>query len=253
MSRLRVALVQLESSGHSRAARLQGVLSMIDRAAEHDPSPDLIVLPAFVDVARAFAGESTGIEHVVGQTGSAVGQRARSWGVFIVYGQAERSAGKTYITSVLLDNDGDARLRHRQTVFAQACKAVSTGEGLSVTDTMFGRIGLMTGDDVLEAAIWEKAQAAGAKLIVASLAHLSRVVDAAANPGSLGTVEAFSHRFGIPIVMAGMTNEKSAAPGLTAWIEPDGIRFRSTSAADEIKHLELPAPVPAEKPPESVG
>ncbi len=167
---MNIAVIQLRAHPTSRTATLQRALHAIDHAAVADPSPDLIILPAFADVDRVRRGEAEFVERLCGPTFAAMGQRARSWGVFIAYGQAECEGQSLYATTVLIDPDGDRRLAHRQTSFA-ADGPFTAGNSFSSAETLLGRLALMTGDEVIDEEAWARAAASGAGLIVATAFH----------------------------------------------------------------------------------
>ena len=73
---MRVAAVQVEVDAASRTTTLKRVLAALDVAAEQDPAPDLIVLPAFLDT--CCEGPESKLEYVYGPGTSACGFRARS-------------------------------------------------------------------------------------------------------------------------------------------------------------------------------
>ena len=92
---MRMAVVQLEVDPMRRTVTFQRALRAIDAAAEQDPAPDLIVLPAYRDVLAVMLGEQRPAERQAGQTVAACGLRARQWGVFVALGFAEQGAAKS--------------------------------------------------------------------------------------------------------------------------------------------------------------
>lgn len=164
---MNIAVIQLNVHPMSRAATLQAALHAIDHAADADPSPDLIILPAFADVDRLRRREAEFIERLCGPTFAAMGQRARSWGVFIAYGQAECEGENHYATTALIDPDGDRLFAHRQTVFPSD-GPFTPGEGFASAETILGRLVLMMGDEAIHEEAWTRAAASCPALIVAT-------------------------------------------------------------------------------------
>lgn len=164
---MRIAVAQLAVETAKRTLTFQRALQAIDDAAEKDPAPDLIVLPAFCDVLSIRSGNMEIIERRAGPTVAACGLRARQWGVFAALGLAERGTEKPYVTGLLLDNDGDLCLAHRQGVFhSKADQRFAGADDPSVTEVMLGRFAILTGDEVLDDRAWESAVGQGAALLL---------------------------------------------------------------------------------------
>ncbi len=221
---MRIAVVQLTIHPNRRTANLQAALNAIDAAAESDPAPDLILLPAFADVLDSAAGRNELCEHVEGQTTAACGLRARNWGLFIAFGMAEKSGKRPYLTSVLLDRDGDVRLAQRQMYLLNSTSDFfQPGEGISVTNILLGRLGLLTGEDWLNPRTWDHVNQAGAQLVVGAACRL--------HPGGMDTDprktrariadQARRTNLGCAIADA-TTGDESKGPGLSTIIDNQG-------------------------------
>ncbi len=155
---MRIAVIQLQVVPGHRAATLQAVLAAVDHAAENEPSPELIILPAFGDVPHLLAGRSLPGEAIQGPIVAACAYHARQWGVWIAFGMAERAAEKPFVTSLLLDADGDVHSVQRQKKFGATGRGrFATGDGVGAFDTQIGRIALVTGEDVFDATEWPAA------------------------------------------------------------------------------------------------
>lgn len=239
MERIRVALVQPNVERLARAATLQAVLAMIDRAAEHDPPPDLIVLPAFAGVAEFFRGETDFIERFPGQTAAAIGQRARSWGVYIAYGQTERVSAGHSLASILLDPDGDARIVHRQMAGLPANVSIIKGDRYAVAQTLLGGVGLMSCGDVLDESVWRQASSAAAQFVVACTSNC--IGQPALGDGLRWTDETQRHvrHFGIPLLAACNASGRAGQGGCTAHIDVNGVQHQSAFDRSEVTHLEV--------------
>ncbi len=164
---MRLAVVQLWIDPKNRARTLQAALRAIDAAAETDPAPDLVVLPAFAGVSTAARIGEGFIERLHGQTTAACGFHARSWGIFLVLGMAEQGSAKPYLTAVLIDRDGDIRLGQRQVCSLDGDRSrFAAGDHWRSVDVLLGRIGILAGDDLLSAPAWSALAALGANVIV---------------------------------------------------------------------------------------
>ncbi len=164
---MRIAVAQLAVETAKRTLTFQRALGAIDAAAEQDPAPDLVVLPAFCDVLSIRSGNMEIIERRAGPTVAACGLRARHWGVFVALGLAERGPERPYVTGLLLDNDGDLCLAHRQGVFhSKGDRPFAGAADPSVTEVMLGRFAILTGDEVLDDRSWEGAVGEGAALLL---------------------------------------------------------------------------------------
>jgi len=166
---MRLAVVQLEVRPGERTATLQGALRAIDAAAETDPAPDLILLPAFRDVLAVTCGDASMTERCPGPVVATCGSRAREWGLFIALGFAERKADKPFVTTCLIDPDGDIRLSHRQSVFSTGpADRFSVGMDIETADLIYGRVAVWSGDDCLDADVWRRTADTGAALAIGS-------------------------------------------------------------------------------------
>lgn len=166
---MRVAVVQLPVQRAARTVALQAALAAIDEAADTDPAPDLVLLPAFRGVVDALAGDTTLCEDVHGQTTAGCGHRARTWGIFVALGMAARGPDRPYLTGVLMDRDGDIRLAQRQvSLDASACEVFGAGSGHETVDILLGRMALLVGDDLFDAEAWDAVVVDGAQVVLGS-------------------------------------------------------------------------------------
>ncbi len=164
---MRIAVVQLAVDPARRTVTFQHALLAIDEAAEQDPAPDLILLPAFGDVLAVMSGNEMIADRPAGPVVAACGLRARQWGVFVAMGFAERGPDRPYVAGVLIDRDGDLRLHQRQRRFEVIpAGQFSRGETISATDILLGRFAMLVGDDLLDGESWDAAVDAGAGLVL---------------------------------------------------------------------------------------
>ena len=101
-----VALVQLRLNARSRAANVQGLTTGIERAAQANPAPDLLVLPGACDTGGAAPGSDWSQAGVDG-IAQTIAWKAREWGVFIAAGLYHRSGEGITPHAVIFDPDGD--------------------------------------------------------------------------------------------------------------------------------------------------
>ncbi|MCA9254780.1 MAG: carbon-nitrogen hydrolase family protein [Phycisphaerales bacterium] len=240
---MRVAAVQIEVDTASRTETLQRALSAIDAAAEMDPAPDLVVLPAFLDTCGD--GPQSKLEYVYGPGTSACGFRARSWGVFVAMGLAERSLPLPRLKSVLYDRDGDHRLIQSMSRPGDALRKwyQSEGKPLGVARVLVGRIALLTDDDIVSEDAWREVVQQGAQLIVGTIGG------GATTAKSLETaLKKYTKQFGRPCVVADLTTgrQKIALPrtGVSRIVDADGeILAAATSGVADIITADLSLPV----------
>lgn len=224
---MRIAVVQLTLQPRGRTLTFQAALKAIDAAAESDPAPDLICLPAFADVLDSALGRNELCEQVEGQTTAACGQRARSWGLFVTFGLAERGPDRPYVTSVLLDRDGDVRLAQRQLSFHEStADYFQSGEGLSGADILLGRLALLTGHDLVSDRAWDQVVRSGAQLVVGT-ACWSRPTGRDSDPNQTRKrIAEQAGRASLWCAVADVTTEGASAgqtcPGLTTIINDQG-------------------------------
>ncbi len=172
---MRVAVVQLPVQRAGRTSTFQAALAAIDAAADKDPAPDLVLLPAFGDVLDALAGDTARCENVHGQTTAGCGQHARSWGIFVSLGMAAHGPDRPYLTSVLIDRDGDVRLaQHQVSLDASATEVFGAGSGHETVDILLGRVALLVGDDLFKTEAWDAVVAHGAQVVLGSACWAAR-------------------------------------------------------------------------------
>lgn len=166
---MKIAVVQMQVRPGHRSSTLQAALAAIDLAAEAEPAPELIVLPAFGDVPHLLGGSSLPGERIEGPTVAACSFHARAWGVWLAFGFAERGTEKPWSTSVLLDVDGDVRGTNRQVKFGAAGRArFAAGDTFATFATPLGGIALLPGEDVFDESAWKAVSEQGAALIVST-------------------------------------------------------------------------------------
>jgi len=208
-----VHAIQLDIDPTSRSRTLQRAMKAIDAAADLDPAPDLIALPAFGNALAALNGQAANYERAPGMVTASCGLRGRSWGVFLTVGMAEKSDGKRpHLTGMLLDRDADIRLLQRMTrpTSKPLRKAFEAGaQQVRVGKCLLGQFALLVGDDVLSEACWEAAVNGGAQFVIGTTCW-PEGMDVEA------VVSNHAKSFGVPCVLADCTSsDETAKPKLT--------------------------------------
>lgn len=240
---MRVAAVQFEVDTASRTATLQRALSALDTAAELDPCPDLVVLPAFLDTCQ----DQTGPHHEIarGPGSAACGFRARNWGVFVAMGLAERAKPLPTLKGVLLDRDGDYRLIQPMTRASESLAKCFQCENapLGVADLLIGRIAVLTDGDIISEDAWKEVVGRGAQLIVGTIG--GGAVKATQLEAALTKL---ARQFGRPCVVADVVargqNPRLGREGVSRIINDEGRVMAAAQAGSNetiMAELELPA------------
>ena len=246
---MRVAVVQLVVKVGHRATTLQRALAAFDRAAEADPAPDLILLPAFCDVAELTRGDKDVGERLEGPTLAAIAHRARQWGVFASFGLVERSANRLAVCSVLLDHDGDL-VAVRRGELAGAKQMGSSG--VEMRNTAIGAVGLMNAGDVFQAADATGDATGQAELLICPGCLLLAGGKGPARGAEVtGKIVATAKRFGAHFAVADVSTEAEGASGGVAGtsmiVAPDGAIV--CREAGEIMFADVPVAMSGQKQP----
>lgn len=224
---MKVAVVQLVVRPGHRATTLQRALAAFDRAAEADPAPDLILLPAFCDVVELSRGDQEVGERLEGPTLAAIAHRARQWGVFASFGLVERSANRFAECSALLDHDGDLVAVKRCEHAGARQQGLSCASGLEIRNTAIGAVGLMNAGDVCQAAEVHGEASGQADLLICPGCFLSAGGKGAGRGAELTEkIVATAKRFGAHIAVADVSTEADGASsgiaGTSMIVAPDG-------------------------------
>ncbi len=103
---LRVAVIQMEVDGESRANNQRRAFELIAKAAEMDPAPEVICLPGRCE-GGTLTEEDDSASSVASTTFTEVlAARAREMGVSVVVGFAEFDGQQNYDCAAWLDADG---------------------------------------------------------------------------------------------------------------------------------------------------
>jgi predicted amidohydrolase len=130
---------------HPRGApdNLGAWLRALDRAAED--KPDIVCLGEELLLegsSRPYAGAA---EAIPGPSTERLGEKARTYGMYIVAGLTERDGATDYNTAVLIDRHGRVAGKYRKVHLPreEVEGGLTPGGAYPVFDTDFGRIGLM--------------------------------------------------------------------------------------------------------------
>jgi predicted amidohydrolase len=103
----------------------------------------VVVLPECLDLGWTHPDAPRLARPIPGPSSAALGEAARTSGVWVVAGLTERDGERTFNTAVLIDDGGRLRLKHRKiNELDIAWDIYSRGTGLEVADTPFGRVGI---------------------------------------------------------------------------------------------------------------
>lgn len=150
-----------------RSANLTNALRWVDRAAELEPPPDLICLPAACDYGPNPEKIAAPMDSRGGSFAETIALKARDLGLFIALGHADADPLNAYVAVTLFDPDGDPILRHRAVVVSRPTRSdFGGGTVLAVRDTLLGRIGLLVDSDLAKGCLADALAAMGATLII---------------------------------------------------------------------------------------
>jgi len=158
---VKVALVQYGVARDTRSANIVHLMRSIDRACEHDPAPDLVVLPAACENSPASA-DAANVTRAMGDAfAGLLAMKAREWGVFVAGGYRTRDNAGALIRGVLIDPDGDTMI------------ATARGDGTAsmlarIWTTPIGSVGLLLGEYLGKSATDAEAEPCGLLIVSGS-------------------------------------------------------------------------------------
>lgn len=149
-----IGVLQLEVNLDNKKHYLSRIREWIDRIKFNYPELQLLVLPEFTNVSTGMNLENINglAEPVPGETTTFLGKLARDYSIYLAWGMLELgNDGKSYVTEVLTDSEGRIKTIYRRThLLSQEKNIISAGTALgSPVDTTMGRIGLLSGTDLL--------------------------------------------------------------------------------------------------------
>jgi len=215
---MRVALVQMSLSMRGRSENLTRCVRALVAAAEADPAPDLVVLPAGCDGPRR-AEVSPAMVHGFAESLAAV---SREWGIYTAAGFLHFGGSGLVEAARLYDPDGDR---------IALCAAGSGPASCPVCVTPFGRIGvaLACGEEI------GPEGAEDCEGLIVTGRWSARQEDLASLRESLrDRFGALARRLAVPVCLAGPVSESCGGEmlaGGTAVFDRDGRCLAEAAAA----------------------
>ena len=163
---MRVAVVQMSIDAQSRAHNQRRAYELIAQAADHDPAPEVICLPAccdggMVEQPTASAALSEAFVEVLAA-------QAREMGVSLVIGFSEFDDTRLYHSAAWCDADGDVLAKRRRVTGSESESfRFDEGHAIATAHTLFGPIGVLAGEDACDASIIAAVAQTGASIIFA--------------------------------------------------------------------------------------
>lgn len=252
-----VQVIQLDIDPTSRSRTLQRAMRAIDDAANLDPAPDLIALPAFGNALSALNGAQASYERAPGMVTASCGLRGRSWGVFLTVGLAEKGASdKPYLTGMLLDRDADIRILQRMTTptkkpFKSAFAAHENR--IKIGTCLLGQFALLVGDDICNEACWQAASDGSAQAVIGTTCWTSDCDNC--DPAALAGL---AKKFSMPCLVAdcttGKAKSKPALIGCSCIVSASGEILAAAEPMEACSlQAELELPEPKATPKETVN
>ncbi len=163
---LRVAVIQMEVDGESRANNQRRAFELIAEAAEMDPAPEVICLPGRCEGGSLAEGDDAASAVTSTTFTEVLASQAREMGVSVVVGFAEFDGQQHYDCAVWLDADGDMLVKHRRIIVGRdESPHFDQGRSIEVAPSLFGPVGVLVGDDVCNDAIIATVKQMGAPVV----------------------------------------------------------------------------------------
>ena len=163
---MRVAVIQMEVDGESRAHNQRRAFELIAKAAEMDPVPEVICLPGRCEGGALVEGDDAASNLTSKTFTEVLASQAREMGVGVVVGFAEFDGQHQYDCAAWFDADGDMLVKHRRiTVDRDESRHFDRGRSIQVALSLFGPVGVLVGDDVCNDAIIATVKQMGAPVI----------------------------------------------------------------------------------------
>ncbi len=163
---MRVAVIQMEVDGESRANNQRRAFELIAQAAELDPVPEVICLPGRCEGGSLVEGDDAASVLTSRTFTGVLASQAREMGVGVVVGFAEFDGQHHYDCAAWIDADGDMLVKHRRiTMERDEPQRFARGRSIQVALSLFGPVGVLAGDDVCNDAIVGTVKQMGAPVI----------------------------------------------------------------------------------------
>ncbi len=138
---LKLAMGQILVEGGKLPENLDRATQAIGLAARRDCQ--VVVLPECLDLGWTHPSARQLAAEIPGPASDVLGRAAAAAGIHVVAGLTERAGNRLYNAAVLIDADGQVRLKHRKINLLDIEQAVySIGDRLQVVETAFGVVGV---------------------------------------------------------------------------------------------------------------
>lgn len=194
--KITVSCIQMYPRLGDKEYNLQKIEDSIKKTMEEHPKTNLIVLPELATT--GYEGTPEMFEELAeeipsGESMKRIGKLAAEYGVYVVYGFAERSTEQKsvlYNSALLIDREGKAAGVYRKVhPFADEKRWCRAGCELPVFDTEFGKIGIMICWDTAFPEVAKAFAIKGADLLVVSTNWEDPYDDEVWNTDSINTHE----------------------------------------------------------------
>lgn len=138
---LKVAMAQMKVVGGAYKQNMNRAVSMVTTASEN--KCDIVILPECSDLGWTFPDAPKLALSIPGKFSNILCKCAYDLKIHIVAGLTENDDGNIYNSAVLISPEGEILLKHRKINILEIAQNIySTGNSLSVTDTVLGKIGI---------------------------------------------------------------------------------------------------------------
>jgi predicted amidohydrolase len=161
-----VAVAQVAVDPLSRAANQRRAHEIIGAAANLNPIPDVLCLPALCDGGLPEAAMRPLTAAMTDTFVEVLALRAREMGLALVFGYCENDGRHLYDTAAWCDADGDLLHKQRRiTLRGREPEFLARGSSLAAVPTLFGTLGLLVGEDAWNPSLSTALQAMGSTVL----------------------------------------------------------------------------------------
>lgn len=165
---MNIAIAQTHLDPASRSINQRTAIEAICAAAEVDPTPDVLCLPArsdcglIKDRARTVSGAMSDAFIEL------ISSRTRDMGISTVVGYCETDGDALFDAAAWIDADGDTLLKHHKVaVGAAEGHLLQRGDAIRIKKTLFGLVGLAVSEDILINHVVATMRSMGARIVFA--------------------------------------------------------------------------------------
>lgn len=139
--RVKVGMGQLLVEGGEPQRNLDRAEKMVAEAAQK--GCQIILLPEVMDLGWTHPSVLTEAEPIPGSRSERLCEYARKYNLYLCVGLTEKVGDRQYNTALFINSFGDVILKyHKINLLVVEQPFYSVGQGLSVVDTVFGKIGV---------------------------------------------------------------------------------------------------------------